>query len=316
MPYLRELFFGLELPGAVAAELSAEPADVLVVDYLLRAVACLAEKLDTPHVLLIHTIFSFNGLVADETALRREYEAFNAAREKMALGPLPVGPDTVTIALTRRAAGTIVSLPREFDPWANPPAGVVHAGPIAEEAPGTNWEPAWPDDDDRPLVIVSMGTTYMGHEQLLGRVAEGLADQEARILILTGHELAPDEVLAREGIVVESYVPHAAVLPMASLVVTHAGSGTLMAAFSAGVPVVCIPLGRDQHANARRVDELGLGTVLTPEATASEIRRTVENALESAALRNAAGLMAAAIDGYGGGTRAVALLEDVAGKRG
>jgi MGT family glycosyltransferase len=311
IPYLMELFFGLELPDAVAAELSTEPADVLVVDYLLRTVACLAEGLDIPQVLLIHTIFPFHGVVADEAALRRQYEPFNAAREKMQLPPFPVGPDTVTIALARRAARTLVCLPREFDPWPDPPAGVVHAGPIAEEAAGADWEQPWSDDDDRPLVVVSMGTTYMSHEELLGRVAEGLADLAARVLVLTGHELAPNEVAAREGVFVASYVPHAAVLPEASLVVTHAGTGTLMAAFSAGVPVVCIPLGRDQYDNARRVEELGLGTVLAPEATAWEIRQSVENALDSADLRDAAGRMAAAIDGYAGGSRAVALLEQL-----
>jgi UDP:flavonoid glycosyltransferase YjiC (YdhE family) len=313
VPFLLGLFFGLELPAAVAQELHAEPADVLVVDYLLRAVASLGEQLDIPHVLLIHTIFPFHGVAADEAALRREYELFNAARTEMGLAPFPVGPDTVTIALTRRAAGTIVCLPHELDRWPDPPAGVVHAGPIFEEGPAADWQSPWSNDDTRPLVAVSMGTTYMGHGELLGRVAEGLSDLDARVLILTGHELAPSEVAVREGVVVEGYVPHAAVLPGASLVVTHAGTGTLMAAFSAGVPVVCIPLGRDQPDNARRVEELGLGTVLSAEATASEIRQSVENALQSASLRDAALEMAAAIDAYSGGSLALGLLERIAG---
>lgn len=312
IPYLMGLFFGLELPAAVAQELRAEPAEVLVVDYLLRTVVCLGEQLDIPHVLLIHTIFPFHGVAAGEEALRREYELFNAARTEMGLAPFPVGPDTVTIALARRAAGTIVCLPHELDAWPEPPAGVVHAGPIFEEGPAADWESPWSNDDVRPLVVVSMGTTYMGHTELLGRVAEALADLDARVLILTGHELAPSEVAVQEGVVVQSYVPHAAVLPDASLVVTHAGTGTLVAAFSAGVPVVCVPLGRDQHDNARRVEELGLGTVLAPEAAASEIRQSVENALESAALRDTAVKMAAAIDVYSGGSLAVSLLEQIA----
>lgn len=231
----------------------------------------------------------------------------------MGLEPFPVGPETVTVAMTRRAACTIVCLPREFDAWPHPPANVVHAGPIVEEGPAAGWRSPWSADDTRPLVVVSMGTTYMGHAELVGRLAAGLADLDARVLILTGHELAPSEVAPSRGVVVQGYVPHAAVLPDASLVVTHAGTGTLMAAFSAGVPVVCIPLGRDQPDNARRVQELGLGMVLAPDAAASEIRRAVEKALESALLRETADRMATAIAGYSGGGLAVALLEQIAG---
>jgi len=311
MPYLKELFFGPGLPDAVAVELRREPADVLVLDYLLRSVACLAEKLARPHVLLIHTIFPFHGVAADEAALQGQYEPVNAFRSELGLAPLPVGPDTVTVALTRSAAGTIVTLPREFDPWPDPAAGVVHAGPIVEEAAGSDWQPPWPDNDDRPLVVVSMGTTYMGQEKLLERVAAAVSDLEARVLLLTGHELAAAEVSVRETVYVQRYLPHAAVLPKARLVVTHAGTGTLMAAFSAGVPVVCIPLGRDQGDNAHRVQELGLGTMLAPDTTASKIRRSVKKALNSAAQRETAGRMAAAIRDYHGGSRAIALLEQI-----
>jgi UDP:flavonoid glycosyltransferase YjiC (YdhE family) len=104
-------------------------------------------------------------------------------------------------------------------------------------------------------------------------------------------------------------VPHAAVLPGAELVVTHAGMGTLMAAFSAGVPVVCLPLGRDQAGNAGRVEELGLGRTVRRDATQTEIREATAEALASVALHDRARLMASVIRGHGGGAIAVTLLE-------
>jgi len=37
------------------------------------------------------------------------------------------------------------------------------------------------------------------------------------------------------------------VFPLADLVITHAGHGTLMRALSHGLPLVCLPMGRDQN---------------------------------------------------------------------
>ena len=49
--FLRRLFFGSELPEALAAELAAESTDVVVVDYLLRSLAaCRATTRSEPPV--------------------------------------------------------------------------------------------------------------------------------------------------------------------------------------------------------------------------------------------------------------------------
>lgn len=94
-------------------------------------------------------------------------------------------------------------------------------------------------------------------------------------------------------------------LPGAALIVTHAGMGTLMAAFAAGVPALCIPLGRDQVENAERVGELGAGTMLTPEAGPDELREAIAAALADTSLRAGARRMAAAVASYGNGEMAV-----------
>ena len=61
--------------------------------------------------------------------------------------------------------------------------------------------------------------------------------------------------------------------------VTHAGLSTVMTALAAGVPMVCMPMGRDQPLNAQRVGTLGLGIELSPEASADAIRDAVEGVL-------------------------------------
>jgi UDP:flavonoid glycosyltransferase YjiC (YdhE family) len=140
---------------------------------------------------------------------------------------------------------------------------------------------------------------------------QALAGMDARVLVLTGSELAPGEIDPVPGVHVRRYLPHAAVLQDAALVVTHAGTGTLMASFAAGAPVICIPLGRDQDSNARRVEELGLGTVLAPTAEPDEIRAATTETLTSPPMHDAARRMADAIRAYGDGTRAIAALESL-----
>jgi UDP:flavonoid glycosyltransferase YjiC (YdhE family) len=60
----------------------------------------------------------------------------------------------------------------------------------------------------------------------------------------------------------ERFVRQSHVLPRCSAVVCHAGFNTLIAAFSHGLPAVCLPLGADQPVNARCVDAMGAGISL------------------------------------------------------
>ena len=297
-PLLERLFFGPQLPGALLAELRSRPADVVVVDYLLRSTVASTELQPAPAALLIHTIYGFHGASADEAARRRAFEPVNLSRTELGLPPLPVGSESVTVTLARRAAAVLVALPREFDDWPEPPSGVVHVGWMTEAAGDLRWRPPWAEEDERPLVVVSLGTTYMQQEAVVGHVAEALSRHEARVLVLTGPELEPSEVDVPEGVVVEQFVPHEAILPEAALVVAHGGTGTLLAALAAGVPVLSLPLGRDQPANAHRLEQLGLGCALDREASVAEIDAVVTAMLGSEALRARVRKFASALGAY------------------
>lgn len=69
------------------------------------------------------------------------------------------------------------------------------------------------------------------------------------------------------------------------LVVSHGGSGSLMAALAHGLPSVLLPLGADQPHNARRAEELGLASVLdAADVTPDDIASAVRTALADAAM--------------------------------
>jgi UDP:flavonoid glycosyltransferase YjiC (YdhE family) len=59
---------------------------------------------------------------------------------------------------------------------------------------------------------------------------------------------------------------HAALLPHADLFIGHAGHGGIMAAMAFGVPMVCVPLDRDQPSNAARVEAVGAGRTVAKDA--------------------------------------------------
>lgn len=300
--YIDEILLGAGPAEVVAAELDRQQADVVVIDYLMRSAICRAESLGVPTVVFLHMVHRFHGVPRggdEEWGWRWTYRKLNEVRESFGLEPLPVGPETTAVALARRASAAVVAMPSEFDLWADePPPSLVHVGPIFEEREAPPWESPWPEDDERPLAVVSMGSTYMHQEELLTRVAGVLAELGMRVLVLTGSELGAEEIEAGPDVVVRDFVPHRGVFPQADLVITHAGMGTLMAAFAVGVPVLCLPLGRDQTINADLVAELGLGSVLSPDAAPEQIRQAAEEALGSGEISAAVKTMATAIAAY------------------
>ena len=57
--------------------------------------------------------------------------------------------------------------------------------------------------------------------------------------------------------------------------VTHCGHGTVIRTLAAGVPMVCMPIGRDQNDNAARVTARQAGVRISPKASVGAIRRAV-----------------------------------------
>src|SRR5262249_19278792 len=145
---------------------------------------------------------------------------------------------------------------RAFElPDIQPPGHVRYVGPQLP-APCTAPADAPPyrlPDGDGPLVLVSLSTTDQGQHALLVRLLAGSAALPGRARVPLGPAVDATALHAPANAVLARFVPHGLVLPHASLVITHAGHGTVMAAAGAGVPLVCVPMGRDQPAVAARV---------------------------------------------------------------
>jgi UDP:flavonoid glycosyltransferase YjiC (YdhE family) len=144
---------------------------------------------------------------------------------------------------------------------------------------------------DRPLVYVTLGTIFnIESGDLLPRVVAGAAKLDVDVLATVGPQIDPAELgPVPPNVRVERFVPQAEVLPRASAVVCHGGSGSVLGALAFALPVVAIPMGADQPWNGDRVEALGVGVVLDPlAATPDDIRRAVSLVLEDARFAEAA----------------------------
>ena len=306
---------GVLLAETVLAEVEREPADVLVVDCLLRNALSAAERTGLPTVGLVHVRYGFwqGDFDFDEDDWEWGLACANEARGRLGLEPITRGDPAVwpSVRLLDRCTRALVVLPREFeDPDVLPAANARYVGPVFEEDDwAVPWDLPWPVDRPDPLVVVSFSTTYMHQEEAVARVMAALEGLPVRALVTLGPELEPAEVPAPSWVEVRRYVPHAAVLPHASLVVTHAGMGTVMAALAYGVPMLCIPLDRDQPKNAERVRALGAGNAIASDAPVEVVRAAIVEALGSEELRAGAKRMAEIVASYGRGARAIDELE-------
>jgi MGT family glycosyltransferase len=199
----------------------------------------------------------------------------NAVLERYELLPL----DNV-FELYDRCSRVLVMTSPSFD-FSAPqlPANVRYVGPQLDDpdwAAGAKWQ----RKGSEPLVLVATSSVYQDQVDLLARIAEGLGQLPVRAVLTTGRAVDPTEIQAGANVEVLQTAPHARVLREASVVVTHAGHGTVMKALAAGVPLVCIPMGRDQKDNTVRVLRLGAGIRLSKKSTPTQIAAAITEILE------------------------------------
>jgi MGT family glycosyltransferase len=214
--------------------------------------------------------------------------ALNRARASQGLPPVAHVLDQ-----GRSAARVLILTSRAFDLPAELPPVVKYVGPRLDD-PG--WVGSWsPPPGDGPLVLVALSCDYQAQEDLLGRIIAALGQEPVRGVVTTGRGIEPSAYLAPPNVQVLRAAPHREVLQEASLVVTHAGHGSTIKALAAGVPLVCLPMGRDQLDVAARVVHAGAGLRLDAESPPQEIAAAVRKVLRNGEYRQAAQRVAAVI---------------------
>ena len=295
-----------------AAVLDANPGAVLVSQELLLGCMLAAESRGAP--LALHTAnvwplptlsgvppfgpglepprteqdIWFQGLIRDASGGLYDLglTSLNATRSAFGLGPLDHTLEQIDVARL-----ILLSAARAYDfaPEALP-APFVYAGPQARvPAWAAAWNSPWGDTDQRPLVLVSFSTLYQAQEPVIRRVVAALAALPVRAVVTLGPQLDLTAVQSPspDVVVVES-ASHDALMPHLAAMVTHAGHGSAIRPILNGVPVLCLPMGRDQPDNAARIAARGAGLRLDPGASSDEIGAAVMRLIAEPTFKNSA----------------------------
>jgi UDP:flavonoid glycosyltransferase YjiC (YdhE family) len=133
-------------------------------------------------------------------------------------------------------------------------------------------------DGGRPAVLVSRSTTDDPRpDRMMTRVVEAARDADVHVILVR-----PDRAVSRRAlppnVTTTDWLPFGAVMPRLAGVVTHGGSGTVMAALAAGVPQLVVPGSGDRTLHARLIAERGAGlAVPAKEITGSHLERLVSD---------------------------------------
>jgi MGT family glycosyltransferase len=315
---LREL--AATLPPLISAFAGDEP-DAVVCDPMCWAGRALAARCRVPAINSITTMISgarwslgpvaasfdpahprLPRLLAATSALLAHHETGLTADQLLGTGGnLPV----------------IAYHPRAFEPCGGQlGAGVHFVGPCLRSRPGglpggRGAGPTWRRTGDGPVVLVSLGTVFNRQPALFRRCLDALAGLGCQVVAALGGldpaAVGPLPANARGY----DYLPLTEVLPWASVFVGHAGMTSTMEALSFGVPIAALPQITEQHLNARRLADLGLGRCLEPGGqSAGAVRDAVTALLHDAGVRRRADWMRAEIERAPGAPAAAAVIED------
>lgn len=281
----------------VLEELKAHPVDVCCVNDILMSAFFAPEKVGIPTVALLPncndnvpapsqglaeqakltlTTFVFQRLLLPEAVA-------DLQNTRKALG-LP--PMRNVFAYLQGLSKILIMTSRAFDSNGSLGSNFRYIGPILDDPTWTEaWQSPWPADHPDPLVVVGLSTTYQNQEELLQKVMDAMDGLKIRGLVTLGPTLNAAQFKIPSNVIVRQSVPHAQVFPLASAVITHGGHGTTIRALSQGVPVIAIPFGRDQGANAARVAAKGVGLKLDKKANVDTIREAIQRVINEPTFR-------------------------------
>jgi len=167
----------------------------------------------------------------------------------------------------------LTRFPSSFDPSSFTVTRRFRVPTVRHERPLPDW---W-HGSAAPLVYVSFGTV-LGHMSFASEVFRtallAVRELEARVLVTVGRQVDPPTLgELPEHVHIEAWVDQERVMADAALVVCHGGSGTVLGALQAGVPIVTVPVFADQFVNGQRVAESGAGRDVVRDDSGGRDRR-------------------------------------------
>jgi MGT family glycosyltransferase len=165
--------------------------------------------------------------------------------------------------------------------------------------------------DERRRIYLSLGSLGSADVELMQRLIDTLAETDLLIVVSMGPR--HDELHLGENMFGAEFLPQPAILPQVDLVITHGGNNTITESLQAGKPTVVLPLFWDQHDNAQRMHELGLGRRLDSyRHDPADLLEAIEGLFADAPLASRLGTISTRLQADPGTVRAADLIARVA----
>jgi dTDP-L-oleandrosyltransferase len=211
----------------------------------------------------------------------------------------------------------VVFIPRSFQIAAEScDERYVFVGPgSAQQDPVDGWRPR---DPGRPVLLVSLGTTFNEHPEFFQEFARAFDGTSWQVVLAVGEFLDPDVLGALpDNVEAHRWIPFPEVLRHASACVTQGTTGAVMEALSWGVPLLVVPdYATEAEPSADRVVELGLGHRLTlDQVVADTLADTVRRLVDDPEVRRRVDRMRQDIHEAGGAARAAEAIEGLLAAR-
>lgn len=263
-----------KLFGELAAPPMVEPVTRVVEQWQPDLVVHDAAELAAPLVAAVRGVPSVChgfGEVVPELSVRRAGEQVDAMWREAGLAP-------------DRYAGSYRGLYVDIYPPALGSLDMAHIPRIQLSRPATG---ALASGD---LVYVTFGTVFNQIDDEFRSAVLAAAAVADEVLVTVGPAGNPDGVgEVPPNVTVERFVPQADVLPRCSAVICHGGSGTVLAALAHGLPLICLPRGADQFANALNLERVGAGLSLVgAKATQQAVRVALDQLLRTSGYKSVA----------------------------
>jgi UDP:flavonoid glycosyltransferase YjiC (YdhE family) len=154
---------------------------------------------------------------------------------------------------------------------------VRYIGPLLDDSSWSQpWTAHWHSGTGRPRVLISFSTTDQCQADALQRAINAVEHAGMEGVATVGPAIDPATLDAPGRVTLLPSAPHDALMKEVSLVVTHGGHGTVSRALHNGLPILVMPMGRDQHDIALRVEAHGAGLILSPDAAEVEIAAALD----------------------------------------
>ena len=193
------------------------------------------------------------GQRALDVGLEHGRRDLNSQRERLGLPPLDrfhggISPDLALVATYPQ-----LEYPRAW------PASVQVTGPMTFEVPHPDIELP---PGEAPLVLVAPSTAHDSENRLVRTALEALAEEPVRVVATTNRVRPQSPIEVPANAVLVDWLSYSQLMPIAKLVISHGGHGTVARALGAGTPVLISPITGDMGETAMRVSWAGVGRSL------------------------------------------------------